>query len=121
MKTAALIEGKEKYMIKFALQSITLSIGLATVSFGHTDDAKFAEHKAMRLKEIDEHIQKMQQHKACVSAAASPEAMEKCHMEMKAYHESHKAEHKERREERMQKRDERRKAIKSETSPTNNP
>ena len=62
--------------------------------------------KAEMLKEIDEHISKMQEHKSCVSAASTKEALMSCHDKMKEYRKGERMEHMDRRMERMQERKE---------------
>jgi hypothetical protein len=61
-------------------------------------------HKAEMLKEIDEHIAKMQEHKSCVTAATTKEAMMACRDKMKDYRQGERTEHMDRRMERMEQR-----------------
>lgn len=65
----------------------------------------FEKHKAQILSEIDQHLQKAQEHKACVTAATTPDALKACRATMKEWHHNERLEHmgkkKERLEERM--------------------
>ncbi len=56
-------------------------------------DDDFAAHKTQALAKIDGHIQKLQEHKGCVSAASTKEAMAACHSAMKTWRESEQAQH----------------------------
>ena len=47
---------------------------------------EFEKRKAERLARLDQQIQKLQEHRACVNAAASHEAMRKCGDEMREWH-----------------------------------
>ena len=61
----------------------------------------FDERKSEVLKEIDERIAKMQEHRGCVSAATDPAAMEKCRESMREFRHDNKMERMEKRRERM--------------------
>jgi hypothetical protein len=46
---------------------------------------EFEKRKAERLTELDQRIQKLQEHRACVSGAASHEALRKCGDKMREW------------------------------------
>jgi ribosomal protein L12E/L44/L45/RPP1/RPP2 len=64
----------------------------------------FETFKAEAIKNIDERIGKMQEHKACVSSAANKDAMKACREKMKDWREEEKEERMQKRSERMEKR-----------------
>ncbi len=74
------------FLTTFTLFSITF------VSRVTRADDDFSTHKTKIIAEMDERIQKMQEHRSCVNGAASREAMKDCHEKMKSWRES---EHKE--------------------------
>lgn len=81
----------------------------STQSFAdmHEGDGKdFNTNKAEVLKHLDEKIAKLNEHKACVTAAADKEAFKKCHESMKEFRQDKKEEWKQKREERREKRKE---------------
>lgn len=81
-----------------------LFLSLIWVSLAIADDGDFATRKSEMLKHIDERIQKMTEHKNCVSAAADKDALKKCHESMREHRRGEMKERREGRMERMQKR-----------------
>ena len=75
---------------------------MVAMAFG--DDGDFSKHKAEMLGHIEEKIQKMQEHKTCISGASDKDALKKCHESMRDWHKSERREHREKRKERMGKR-----------------
>lgn len=69
----------------------------------------FEDRKKEALSRIEERIQKLQEHKSCISAAADKEAFKACHGKMKEWREDKKDEMRERKEERQKRREERKK------------
>jgi hypothetical protein len=67
----------------------------------------FEKRKSEALAGIDERIQKLQEHKACLSAASTPDALKQCRASMKEWGQAQRLEqmekHKARIDERMQK------------------
>jgi hypothetical protein len=63
----------------------------ATNSFSQAID--FEKRKTERLSEIDQHIQKMQEHRNCVNSATNIESLRKCRDEMQEWRKSERAEH----------------------------
>lgn len=61
------------------------------------DQSEFQTRKSDALKSLDEHIQKLQEHKNCVNSAENPEAMKKCRAAMKTWRQELKREMKSRR------------------------
>jgi hypothetical protein len=70
-----------------------LTIFTAALSHQAFAEDEFAAHKTEILAEIDGRIQKMQEHKSCVSAATNKEALMACRSTMKAWRESEHAQH----------------------------
>lgn len=64
----------------------------------------FSKHKAEMVAGIEERIQKLQELKTCVSAAADHAAAKACHANMKEWREGERKEHMEKRMGRMQER-----------------
>jgi len=67
----------------------------ASSSFAQGTD--FEKRKAERLAEIDQRIQKLQEHRACVSGASSHDALRKCGDEMREWRRDERNEHREER------------------------
>lgn len=65
------------------------------------DEMNFESHKAEVLKNIDERMAKLAEHKACVSASTEPKAMKECREKMKEWMKAEREERKEHRKERM--------------------
>lgn len=63
----------------------------------------FEENKAKILANLEERMGKLQEHKACVAAAADREAMKACRDKMKGWREMEKEERMAMRKERMEK------------------
>jgi Ni/Co efflux regulator RcnB len=67
----------------------------------------FEKRKSEALAGIDERIQKLQEHKACISGASTPDALKQCRASMKEWSQGQRLEqmekHKARIDERMQK------------------
>lgn len=57
-----------------------------------TGPANFAAHKSAILANIDQRLQKLQEHKACIAAAQDGAALRACRVTMKSFHESERAE-----------------------------
>jgi ABC-type phosphate transport system auxiliary subunit len=78
-------------------------------------DDELSTHKSEVVAEIDQHINKLQEHKACVSSAGTKESLMECRKTMKAWREAERSEHMEKRksriEERMQKLQERKNKL----------
>lgn len=72
---------------------LALSSNISTAEEDGKDTAQFATRKTEILKQIDERISKMQEHKTCVSSANDREAMKACHEKMKQYRMSEREEH----------------------------
>jgi hypothetical protein len=83
----------------FFTLAITGCLFLAPITQAEDD---FAQHKTEALSEIDERIQKLQEHRNCVNNASAREALMECRKAMKAYHESQRAEHLEKRRGRLE-------------------
>lgn len=66
--------------------------------------ANFETHKGEVLTDIDQRIQKLQEHKTCVGAATNHDGMKKCHESMKEFRMGERAEQTGRRKDRMEKR-----------------
>ncbi len=83
-------------------RTVFLALALFTLSpaFAAED---MAAHKQEALSEIDQRIAKLQEHKACVSAAETKDAMMQCRHAMKEWHKGERAEHLERRKGRLDK------------------
>jgi hypothetical protein len=65
---------------------------------GEDKKAAFESRKAERLSHMDQRIQKMQEHRSCVAAAADGDAMKKCHESMKEFMEEKRQEWKSKRQ-----------------------
>lgn len=80
--------------------------GMSSVAFGQGAD--FEKIKAQRLAEIDARIQKMQEHRSCVSSATNHAALRNCGEKMRTWHKEERQERREKRDERREERRERR-------------
>jgi hypothetical protein len=58
------------------------------------EQENFESHKAEVLKNIDERMTKLVEHKACVSAATDPQAMKACRDKMKDWMKAEREERK---------------------------
>lgn len=63
---------------------------------------EFEKRKAERLTELDQRIQKLQEHRACVSGAASHEALRKCGDKMREWQRDEREQRREQRDERRE-------------------
>jgi len=63
---------------------------------------EFEKRKAERLTELDQRIQKLQEHRACVSGAPSHEALRKCGDKMREWQRGERDQLREQREERRE-------------------
>jgi hypothetical protein len=63
---------------------------------------EFERRKAERLTELDQRIQKLQEHRACVSGAASHEALRKCGDKMREWQRDERDQRREQQEERRE-------------------
>jgi hypothetical protein len=79
--------------------------GMSSVSFGQGAD--FEKFKSQRLAEIDARIQKMQEHRSCISSATSHTALRSCGEKMRTWHKEEREERREKRDERRERREER--------------
>lgn len=61
------------------------------------------ERKSQHLKDIDEKILKMQEHRTCVSSAQSVDDLKKCKESMREFHKTEKAERMENRKKNIEK------------------
>lgn len=91
---------------------MVLAASFSLQSFAQEQESKpevqnVEARKAEMLKNIDERIAKLNEHKTCVSAAPNKEALKKCHESMKEFRNDQKEQWKEKREERKEKRKER--------------
>lgn len=92
------------------MKLVLLSIFLTPFLFSAMANAEgpsggnFEENKAKILANLDERMGKLQEHKACVSAAADKDAMKACREKMKGWREMEKEERMAKRKERMDKR-----------------
>lgn len=96
-----------------SLSLVALGILISTsVCFANED---LSAHKTEVIAEIDQHINKLQEHKTCISSASTKEALMECRKTMKAWRDSERSEHLEKRkgriEERMQKLQERKNKL----------
>ncbi len=67
-----------------------LTVAMILLSFNVLADDKedgkpFEERKAHALQRVEERISKLNEHNACISAAADKEALKGCHQKMKAH------------------------------------
>lgn len=89
--------------MRYSMKTVTLAtafgLGMMGTSFYgvSAQSSEFEKRKAEHLARIDEQLQKLQQHRSCVSSAASPEDLHKCGDVMREWR---KDERKERRNER---------------------
>lgn len=58
-------------------------------------------HKQEILAEIDQRLAKLEDHRGCIAAASTKEAMMQCRQSMKEFHKSERIEHLERRKGRL--------------------
>lgn len=58
---------------------------------------EFEKRKAERLAELDQRIQRLQEHRACISGAASHDALRKCAEDMREWRKDERNEHREER------------------------
>jgi hypothetical protein len=72
--------------------SVVLSVGLFSARVLADSEKNFEERKAEHLKEIDEKIQKMQDHRNCVANSKATEDLKKCREAMKEFHKAEKLE-----------------------------
>ena len=72
------------------LSSVILGTS-ATTSFSQDND--FEKRKAQHLAEIDQHLQKMQEHRNCLNSATNIEALKKCRDEMHDWRKNERTEH----------------------------
>jgi len=84
-----------KFLRNSARGDILLSIVIlgtsATTSF--SQDNNFEKRKAEHLAEIDQHLQKMQEHRSCINGATNIEALKKCRDEMHDWRKNERTEH----------------------------
>ena len=85
---------------KLSLVFACLSLSLGSLALAVQSKPSFDEMKSKMSTEIDQRIQKLQEHKACVTAATNGDALKACHQSMKEWRESEHAQHKKMREER---------------------
>jgi Ni/Co efflux regulator RcnB len=64
----------------------------------------FETHKSNLLKQIDERMVQLTEHRTCVSGSTSDDQIKSCHEKMRAWMKGRKEERMERRKERMEKR-----------------
>lgn len=74
------------------LVSVAASMALTSARISAEPEKNFEERKAEHLKDIDEKIQKMQEHRNCVASAAAREDLKKCRDAMRDFHKSEKME-----------------------------
>lgn len=67
------------------------------------DNSVFEARKAEALKEIDQHISKLNEHKTCVSNAKDKESLKTCHEAMKDFRQDRRMEHMGNRRDRLDK------------------
>ncbi len=100
---------KKSFVALLALASLVSVTRFALAA----DD--ISAHKAEVLSEIDQKIAKMTEHRGCVNAATTKDAMHDCHEKMKSWRESEHKEHLEKRrariDEKIQKLDAQKKAL----------
>ncbi len=77
---------------------LVLSVLALSPAFAAED---ITAHKQEILTEIDQRIQKMQEHRNCINAATTREAMMQCRQAMKDFHKGERLEHLERRKGRL--------------------
>lgn len=105
--------------MKFQKYIVVGVFGLGLIAPVFADDSakqkeEFAAHKTEIMGELDQHIQKLQEHKTCVSNAADREAMKACRATMKEFRKGERKEHHDRRKAFMKKRLDKMDAEKSE-------
>jgi hypothetical protein len=81
----------------------SLTLGLASVSSMAQPEKNFEERKTQHLKDIDEKILKMQEHRTCVSSAQSVDDLKKCKESMREFHNAEKVERMENRKKNIEK------------------
>ena len=74
--------------VRIMTAGIVLMSGSATFAQGPDFEKRKAEH----LAEIDQRIQKMQEHRNCVSSATNHEALRKCRDSMREWHKEERQE-----------------------------
>jgi len=92
---------------------VVLALGGAVAARAEED---FEKRKSEALAGIDERIQKLQEHKACVSGAATPDALKQCRSSMKEWWQGQRLEQMEKRKARIDERMQKLKSKKDETS-----
>ncbi len=68
------------------------------------EEGNFAQHKAKMLSHIEERIQKLMEHKNCVTSAIDVDALKACHQTMKAWRQDERMEFLEQRKARKESR-----------------
>ena len=91
---------------------LMLSLAAAAVianadNHGVKKEEKFEERKQEQLANIEKRQAAMDEHKACITAAKTPEEKRACNEKMRASHMAMRKDHMEKREEHMEKRKER--------------
>jgi Ni/Co efflux regulator RcnB len=76
----------------------------------------FEKRKSEAVAGIDERIQKLQEHKACISGASTPDALKQCRASMKEWQQGQRLEHMEKRKGRIEERMQKLKSKKDETT-----
>lgn len=87
----------------FASISLIVSLGSMSTFASAQPEKNFEERKAQHLKEIDEKIQKMQEHRNCVANTNSVDDLKKCRASMQEFHKSEKIERLENRKKSLEK------------------
>jgi Ni/Co efflux regulator RcnB len=92
--------------MKTRLVGIAVVLALVGAVVARADE-NWEKRKSEALAGIDERIQKLQEHKSCVSGASTPDALKQCRASMKEWQQGQKLEHMEKQkariDERMQK------------------
>lgn len=81
-----------------------VGIILGLMVSAHAEEADFGKFKAERLANLDERIQKMQEHRGCINSAQDKEALKACRGQMKEWRMDEKEERMGKRKDRMEKR-----------------
>ncbi|MFM8270686.1 MAG: hypothetical protein ACKN9V_10905 [Pseudomonadota bacterium] len=86
------------------MKNFGIILGLLVSGLSSAGDADFQEHKTRMLQNVEDRISKINEHKACITNAASDEALRACANNLRSWHEGKQKERAEKQKERMQNR-----------------
>lgn len=89
-----------KYISAYLMLAFALSLSGSALAA----EQDFEKHKQEAMANLDERIQKLNELKGCVSAAADKDALKVCHEKMKEWRHAEHAEHMEKRKGRIDER-----------------